>query len=383
VDAALVLSALVLALAALAIIGIVLWDAFETVLVPRRIGRRIRLTRYYYLLSWRTWRSLALTVNVPSRREAVLGVYGPISLIGLLAIWAAGLVVAFAMLQLALTLGAGRAPDALWRILYMSGETFVTLGFGDVTPGTAPGKFVAVIEAGMGFGFFGTVIGYLPTIYSGFSAREIEISLMDARAGSPPTAAEFLRRIALDGDRALVVETLHAWERWAAQLLETHISYPLLAYYRSQHVNQSWLAALTTILDSTAFLLARDGEEGQRPALLTFAMARHALVDVTQLFVRDMPPRSPDRLAGIERERLVARLAEGGVRMPDDERFERRLAELRLLYEPYAQALATALLYELPPWALAARRRDNWKGGPWDRQLSAGHGPATAIDDHF
>jgi hypothetical protein len=141
--------------------------------------------------------------------------------------------------------------------LYTSGQTFFTLGYGDFTPTTLLGRVLAVVEAGLGFGFLGTVVGYLPTMYGSFSQREIEISLMDARAGSPPTAAEFLQRTALELGDGGVDDILRDWDRWAAQLLETHISYPQLAYYRSQHINQSWLATLVVILDSSAVLLAR------------------------------------------------------------------------------------------------------------------------------
>ena len=84
-----------------AIVLIILWDAFETILVPRRIGRRVRLTRYFYVFTWLIWRSLALALPKPARREAFIGFYGPLSLILLLTFWAAGLIVAFALLSLA------------------------------------------------------------------------------------------------------------------------------------------------------------------------------------------------------------------------------------------------------------------------------------------
>src|SRR6185369_2698940 len=121
--------------------------------------------------------------------------------------------------------------------------------------------------------------------------------LMDARAGSPPTAAEFLQRTALELGDGGVDGILRDWDRWAAQLLETHISYPQLAYYRSQHINQSWLATLTVILDASAVVLARSGGDASvSQARLTFAMARHALVDITQIFVPTYRPGAPDRL---------------------------------------------------------------------------------------
>ena len=365
-----------------ALILIIVWDAFETILVPRRIGRRIRLTRYFYMVTWRVWRAVARRVRKPARREALLGFYGPLSLILLLSCWAAGLIFAFALIEFVTNGRTAASPVNFGVQLYMSGETFFTLGFGDFTPTTGLGRMLAVLEAGLGFGFLGTVIGYLPTMYAGFAQREIEISLMDARAGSPPTAAEFLRRTPPAGD-GLCDELLAAWERWSAQLLETHISYPQLAYYRSQHSNQSWLGALATILDSTALLLARPGATSASQAQLTFAMARHALVDITQIFVPRFAPGARERLTPEDVRMLRTRLADTPMKLPTAGEFEARLAELRLLYEPYAQALAAYLLFELPPWAHAQPRRDNWQGGPWDKLLSTRRGPGQQSDEHF
>lgn len=361
---------------------VILIDAFETILVPRRIGRRVRLTRYFYILSWMLWRTIGLRIRQPSRRESFLGFFGPLSLIMLLGCWAAGLIVAFALLQWA-SLEPGRmSMKEFVTLAYMSGETFFTLGFGDITPATAAGRALSVVEAGLGFGFLGTVVGYLPTMYSAFSQREIEIALLDARAGSPPTAAEFVVRTFSYGGREWDEGVLRDWERWAAQLLETHISYPQLAYYRSQHTNQSWLGALVVILDSTSLLLA--GTDGAaRQAKRTFAMARHALVDITQVFVRRPPARRADRLDDTALAELRRRLGTAPLRPTAGELNEEKLEALRLLYEPYAQALAGRLLFELPPFFHETPRRDNWRGGPWDRQLASPADLAPLEEEHF
>src|SRR6185436_12487011 len=165
---------------------------------------------------WSAWRTFARGVHKPSRREGLLGVYAPLSLIVLLACWAAGLIVAFALMQQAALGFAGQPLDPIGRLLYMSGETFFTLGFGDITPTNALGRGLSVLEAGLGFAFLGTVIGYLPTLYAAFSEREIAISLMDARAGSPPSAAEFMARSRVPGGAALKQGALRDWERWSA-----------------------------------------------------------------------------------------------------------------------------------------------------------------------
>jgi len=364
------------------LVATILWDAIETILVPRRIGRRVRLTRYFYLVVWRAWRFAALRVRRPSRREAQLGFFGPLSLVLLLAFWACGLILGFALLQLAIDGASWPAPGGLLTALYLSGETFFTLGFGDVTPATGLGRLLSVVEAGMGFGFLGTVIGYLPTMYGGFSQREVGISLLDARAGSPPTAAEFLGRL---GPRPAerVDELLREWERWSATLLETHISYPQLSYYRSQHSNQSWLGGLVVILDSSALVVA--GVDGLSPeqAKLTFAISRHALVDIAQIFVPPHPPGCGERLPAETLARLRERLAQTPTPLSDASDFFERLAALRAQYEPYALALADYLLIELPPWCHAAPRRDNWQGGPWDRELGVRAEFEPADEDHF
>jgi hypothetical protein len=374
-----VVSTLLLTLAGLALGLVILWDAFETVLVPRRIGRRVRLTRYFYLAIWFLWRETARRIRRASRREAWLGFFAPLSQIMLLVLWATGLIVAFALLQGAAIGWGHRPPMGIPTQLYLSGETFFTLGFGDITPTTTFGRWLSVFEAGVGFAFLGVVIGYLPTMYSAFSQREIEISLLDARAGSPPTAAEFLRRNA--GSDGVVIDGLRRWEAWAAQLLETHISYPQLAYYRSQHTNQSWLAALTSILDSSALLIA-----SRHPALgqaeLTFAMARHAIVDITQLFIHRYMPPPVDRLPSDELARLRELVEGSGAEALGEPEVEEELGKLRLLYEPYAQALAAFLLYDLPPWIHPESRRDNWRGGPWDKRLAAAATVADT-DEHF
>jgi hypothetical protein len=205
--------------------------------------------------------------------------------------WATAIVVGFAMmhwgLESPLNVAPGIAPFSTY--LYMSGTTFFTLGLGDVTPMGAPGRALVVFEAGMGFGFLAALISYLPAIlYQAFSGREVSISLLDARAGSPPTAGELLRRHG--NDRRELGQLLYDWERWSAELLETHLSYPVLAYFRSQHTNQSWLAALTAILDTCALIMAGMNDGPTRQAQLTFAMARHAVADLAQIFTRSRQP---------------------------------------------------------------------------------------------
>ena len=384
------------------ILWVVLLDAFETVVLPRRVMRNFKLTAYFYRRTWIPWRRIASHIKKISRQQNFLGYFGPLSLILLLGFWASGLIFGFALIQY----GIGgheqlnREPLTFGKIVYHSGETFFTLGYGDIVPTSGPARALSVFEAGMGFAFLGVVIGYIPVVYSSFSRREIQISMLDSRAGSPPSAAELLLRLAGRSedpgmDQKVLDDVLRDWERWAAELLESQISYPVLSFFRSQHSNQSWLAALTTMLDVTSLVLT--GIEGVHPgqAKLTFAIARHAAVDLAQVVNARHDPTAPDRLPDDEFEVLRASLEAADLRLRSDEYGREKLAKLRSMYEPYVHATGRNLMLTLPAWRHVEKTRDNWQAGPWDRVIQArglavlGQKPQAAAvrplagEDHF
>ena len=367
--------------AAAALIFFVLLDAFETIVLPRRVTRRLRLTRLFYRASWRPWRFVAGRISTRKRREALLAFFGPLSLILLFAVWASGLVIGFALLEYGFgsALHAGSERASFSTDLYMSGTTLFTLGLGDVTPAATRSRVLAVVEAGLGFGFLALVIGYLPILYQSFSRREVNVSLLDARAGSPPTAAELLRRHAESLDE--LRELLSNWEHWSADLLESSISYPVLCYFRSQHDNQSWLSALTTIMDTCALTIVGIDGASARQAKLTFAIARHAVVDLAQIF-HAVPRSNHDRLPPAELERFRQFVARHGLRLRDGEQAAGKLRELRGMYEPYVLSLSQYLLLPLPEWIANEEVMDNWKTSAWGR--IAGFAPAARVevDDH-
>ncbi len=377
----------VVAVISVALLATVLLEAFETVVLPRRVTRRIRLTRLFYRVTWRPWAALARRLGSRTRREGYLSFFGPLSLLLLLGVWAGGLILGFAMLQWALgsPLHGPGGRIGVGTYVYLSGTTFFTLGLGDVTPLGPVGRALTVGEAGVGFGFLALVIGYLPVIYQAFSRREANISLLDARAGSPPSATELLRRHGQSMEE--LGRLLRDWERWSADLLESHLSYPVLCYYRSQHINQSWLAALTTILDASALVMVGIDGAPTRQAQLTFAMARHAVLDLAQIFAPGAPRTpDPDRLSPELLRRLRAALAAEGITLREDSAAEERLSTLRRMYEPYLNALAEYLLMALPPWISATDAFDNWQAGA--RVRSSADTPVTPPcqsqdHDHF
>jgi hypothetical protein len=366
---------LVLALCSVTLIVLVLLDGFEAMLLPRRVTRAFRFTRYFFRFTWMPWSAIGRRMAPGRRRESWLSLYGPLSILLLFAVWASGLIIGFAVLHQALdsplnTPGGRRDP---FDYLYMSGTTFFTLGFGDVTPSETPGRALAVIEAGIGFGFLAAMIGYLPVLYGAFSRREVTISLLDARAGSPPTAAEGLLRAAPVGRGGGIARLLEEWERWAAEVLESHLSFPVLPFYRSQHDNQSWVAALAAMLDTCALLMSRIEHSDAYQARLTFAMARHVAVDLSQIF-RALP-RQPDapRLTDDGLARLLDGLRAAGIATRDDAAAVAKLAELRGMYEPFVAALAHHFVLNLPPIVPDGPVVDNWQTSAWMKRTVGLH----------
>jgi hypothetical protein len=361
------------AAAGLLIIATVLLDSFETVVLPRRIQRSFRITSWFYRHTWVPWARISRQFKSINRREAFLSYFGPLSLIVLLGFWAAGLIFGFALLQF----GAGEhislndQPVTFGGLMYHSGETFFTLGYGDILPTSGVARALAVMEAGMGFGFLAIVIGYLPVVYASFSDREHEISLLDSRAGSPPTAVELLKRLGCCPDQSTLDQIFRDWERWAAEVLESHLSYPVLSFFRSQHSNQSWLGALTLMLDVTTLIAA--GIDGIHPeqAKLTFAMARHAAVDLAQVVNASYDPHAPDRLPDSDFQRMRSILAASGLRLHTDAEALDKLKKLRVMYEPYVDGIGHNLLIEVPKWFRETEKKDNWQAGPWDRAVQA------------
>jgi hypothetical protein len=354
-------------IAGVVLIAIVLWDAFETIVLPRLVTRQVRLARYFFRYTWKVWAAVARSIRARRRRENFLGFYGPLFMLLLIILWATGLIMGFAMLlwgsgAIAAT-SAG--PVGFATHVYLSGTSFFTLGLGDVAPGTPFGRFLVALEAGLGFGFLALVISYLPLLNQSFSQREVTISLLDSRAGSPPTAAEMLRRHLHHGNLDDLCQLLHSWERWSAELLESHLSYPVLARFRSHHDSQSWISSLTAILDTCAFVLAGQENTCTRQAQFTFAMARHTVVDLAQVF-RCLPQQpEQNRLTPENFVVLCDLLAAEGIVMGERKEIEQRLTELRMMYEPYLYTMSRYFLVSLPPWTPQVTHPDNWQANPW------------------
>ncbi len=364
--------------AGIVVVLLLLLDTFHTIIVPRTVTSPYRLTRMYYVITGAIWRATLAVTPFRRLRATVLTGFAPFSLLLLFVTWAIGLIFGFTLIHLGCGTmyhsEGGVYPAPFWTQFYFNGVTFLTLGYGDLAPSGPVARALAVTEAGVGFMFLAVVISYLPVMYQAFSKRENAITLLDARAGSPPTAGVLLRRYAAAENMTELIELLADMEKWAAELLEAYLSYPILAFYRSQHEDESWLATLTAILDVCVLIEAdfRGDFSWQKQlrwqAHLTFAMGRHAIVDLSQVIFA--PPKAPpqDRLPPAVWEKICRIMEEAGAPLCDDAAAQKTLAELRGQYEPYLYTLADRLFLTLPPFLPEKEARDNWETSAWDNK---------------
>jgi hypothetical protein len=347
---------------------LVLWDTFETIVIPKLIERRFRLSTVYARSIWNIWHFFVDRLPAGGVKAAALMSFGAFSIIFLFIVWATALVFGFALVHMGL--GDLGADISFARYMYFSGETFFTLGYGDLTANSDFGRFVAIFEVGTGFGFLALVVSYIPVLYQSFSRREHFIMRMDSRFGSIPSAGEALKRFGGESAMRSLREHLRDAEQWSAEQLEAYLSYPILAYYRSQHETQSWLASVTAELDLSALVLAGcDPSEDWEYDLVfqakaTFAMSRHVIVDLS--YVLDDPPAEhpPSRMTPDELFRVKKAVETAFGYVPSG--FEVRLNQYTAMYEPFLIGLARDLHIVLPAWTATAQATDNWQLTAWD-----------------
>jgi hypothetical protein len=354
------------AIAAIALIALILFEFFVSFLLPQRVKREARLARAVLVALWRAWRFGASRLR-GTGPDTWLGFFGPIGLLTMLATWVVGLIVGFAALEWGFDVHLAPADGGFGDDLYYSAGTFFSAATSLRVATDA--RAIELAEAACGYLVLFGAIGYLPALFQAYSRREVAVSQLDPRAGSPPSAGTLLYRSAHRGGWNELDAYLAEWENWAAELMETHLSYPQLAFYRSQHVNQNWLAALVTVMDTSAFAVAV-APERTPAAEVTFAIGRHALADLAYTFRARREERTGERLDGATFDRLRAKVSSAGLDVAEPEEARAKLAELRELYEPYADSLARQLALPLPAW-VRAERQENWREAAWRSREAA------------
>jgi hypothetical protein len=330
----------------------VLWDGFATIVLPRTVAPMRRFSGRYYKWSWRLWAALGGRIEPKGLRLSFLAVYGPISIMLLLILWGGLVIIAFTIIYVGLgpRFQAASGPVGLGTLLYMSGSTFLTLGLGDVTSADPIGRCFIILETATGYIFLGLIITYMPLLDQAYGAREVGNLLIHSRAGHPPSVIKFLHRYSGSDRSEILRGNLREGEHWMAEILQTHLSHPVLSFYRAQHWGQSWLASLTMVLDTCALLIAAGDGLPKEQARLTYRMGLHLLKDLSGALVIPADPQSTPRLTENDLPALHVALEASGIPMALDPNAAMVLLRLVRRYDCYLQPMSDWLKAPLPSW---------------------------------
>jgi hypothetical protein len=316
-----------------------LLDVFRTLVMPRAARGRFRLSRVLFQPMWRPWRWVGVRRKNSQARERVLSAAAPFFFFVLLVGWVSLALLGYALLlwSPAFVHGLGPGQGSFGDAMYASGTSLFTLGSAVPTGWT---RAVAVAAGATGLGLFAVVIAYLPVLYQAFNRREVGVLLLDARAGSPPSGPELLHRMGSAGVASSLPELFAEWERWVADVLETHMSYPLLVLFRSPHDETSWITSLGSVLDAATLIITSVEDEPDGRARLLYGTGVHAVEDLFYYL------RLPERETVIQRdefEDVLHDMKDDGFSIrPVDDAFA-RFTEKRAKYASRLNAIAVLL----------------------------------------
>ena len=319
----------------------ILQDVFLSVVVPRRapnLGRRLRLSAALIPALWRVWREFGLRMSTAERRESFLGSFGSLVVMLLLAGWVVGLIFGYGLVLDALGSELRPPPDNLGTALYFAGVALLTLGFGEIVATEAPARAITLVAAANGLGLFALVIALLFTLYGSFQRREVAVVVLEAGAGAPPSGVALLETYALGGIAHDLPGVFATWQAWAAEVLDSHLAYPVLAYFRSSHDNDSWISSLGAVMDAATLVLTtiEDGPKGW--AKLFRGVGGHCLEDLVSYF--DLPAQTEVGVERAEFDEARRRLERAGFVLRDAEEGWTSFSRQRAEYAGRVNALA-------------------------------------------
>ena len=330
----------------LLILVLVFWDVFETVVVPRPTPGWFRIGRYIVRSSWRALR--ALRDGRPERSyDRVFGLFAPAMTVMLLAAWILGLIVGYGLILFALRDELRPVPPDLGSALYFAASSVLTLGYGDIVAVGVPARIAVVTAAVGGLGTVALVVTFLFSLYGSYQRREIQVVALQAAAGGPPSAVTLLETYAQLDLVDRLPDLFRDWQRWAVEVLDSHVAYPLLNFFRSSHDNLSWISALGTVLDAASLVLTTVCDVPRGDAKLTKRVGAHLVEDIYNAGFRS---GSPGKLARSDFDAACARLEEAGYVLEARDIAWPKFEAARATYAERLEAMATYLAMPATSW---------------------------------
>jgi len=356
------------ALAGVVVVGATLLDVFQSIVTPRPAGGRLRISRYATRWLWRACRWAALHRSDTRAREGLLGSFGPAIVLVYLGLWLTLLLVGYGLLFDALAGQVRPHPTNLGTSLYFAGTSLFTIGFGDYVGTTPIARALSLAAGATGLGVLALVVTFLFSLYGAFQRREVAVVTLEAGAGAPPSGLTLLESFAHAGIVEDLAGVFQYWQGAAAEILDSHLAYPVLAYFRSSHDNDSWVSSLGAVMDAATLVLTTvDGSPADTRrvkgwASMSRAVLGHCIEDMVIYF--GLPDQ---RDAGVDREQYGQareRLERAGYALRDE---VAGWDDFRAMRAEYAGRINALAVYWASPPAL-------WIGGTHDPGASPGHG---------
>lgn len=329
--------------AGLLLVSTTAYDLIESVVLPRPAIGHVRLSIVLLRGLWRLWRAAGRRLRRIRQREGVLGSFGPLAVILLLLCWTGALVIGYGLI-----LDAVSSASHLGDSLYLSAAALLTFGLTNSVPATSLARLIVSLEAANGLGMVAMLVSLLFLLFSAFERREVQVITLDAIAGAPPSGVHLLETCAELGLPGLLDEIFDDWKLWAAQVLESHLAFPTLVYFRSSHDNEAWLNSFGAVMDAANLVLTTTTDVPHGRAELFYKVGRH-LVDDLAYYFRYGELRRP----GLDRhefDEALERLRAAGYGVRDGEAAWQAFAARRLQYIPLLHHLARYLDIVAAPW---------------------------------
>ena len=330
------------------IIAVVFYDLFQTVVLPRPAVGKMQLARKVVRPMWRVWRWVSQRTSRIERSESRLAAFAPVALLTMFLIWAAALVVGYGLLLDGLAEQIRPVPQDLITTMYISASTLVPLAYGDFVPEGGAARLVIFAESATGVAIAALAITLLFSLYESFRAREEMVVSLDAMAGAPPSGVQILETAAEQGMRSELNATFDEWRRWSAMVLESHLAYPLLIYFRSSHDNEAWINSFGAVMDAAILTISTIDDDSEGPAHLMFTVGNHLVEDMSWVF--NIKSSDDPIVERAEYEVAVQRLIKAGYGIRDVEAGWKKFAELRARYATGLNQMA--LWLAIPPGAV-------------------------------
>jgi hypothetical protein len=324
------------------------YDMFQSVVLPRPAVHKVQLARLVVAPMWRVWRWAGARGSRIDRSEARLAAFGPVSLLTLFLIWALALVSAYGLIVDALRDQFKPPLENLAEAIYVSATTLVPLAYGDVVPEQGPARFLLIIESATGVALAALAITLLFELYGSFRTREEAVVALDAVAGAPPSAVQLLETTAEPGMDDELEETFDEWRHWAAMVLESHLAYPLLIYFRSSHDNEAWINSLAAVMDAAALIVSSTDNRAKGAARLMLTVGDHLVEDLAWVF--RLHVEAVPIMERHEYRAALERMRKAGYEVTDGDASWDKFVHLRSKYASALNQMAQWLLAPPAQW---------------------------------